>query len=55
MINPNPSEFVFSNEVDVKNLHENFPNLNLDELFKILDCIVLTTKTTFQENTNILY
>lgn len=59
MINPNPSELVFSNEVNVKEtlkkLHESFPNLNLDELFKILDCIVLTTRTTFHENTNIRY
>lgn len=59
MINPNPSELVFSNEINIretlKKLHENFPNLNLDELFKILDCIVLTTRTTFCENTKVIY
>lgn len=32
-----------------------FPNLNLDELFKILDCVVLTTRTTFCENTKVIY
>lgn len=59
MINPNPSELVFSNEINIKEtlkkLHESFPNLNLDELFVILDCVVLTTRTTFHENTNIRY
>lgn len=57
MINPNPSELVFSNEINIKEtlkkLHESFPNLSLDELFVILDC--LTTRTTFRENTNIRY
>lgn len=59
MINPNPSELVFSNEINIretlKKLHESFPNLNLDELFKILDCVVLTTRTTFRENTKVIY
>lgn len=43
MINPNPTELVFNNEINVR------------ETLKILDCIVLTTRTTFRENTKVIY
>lgn len=37
----------------LKNLHKKFPNLNLDDLFEIMDCYVedtITSKTSWINN-----
>ena len=53
MINPNESPMKFIEKVNVKEtlqkLHTEFPNLSLDELFKILDCITLYTDILLEE------
>lgn len=36
-------------------LHKEFPQLTLDDLFKILDCIVIYTKIEFNPNINVRY
>lgn len=45
MVNPNANQLSLIDKINVRdtlqNLHKEFPNLTLDELFKILDCIVL--------------
>lgn len=44
MVNPNANQLSLIDKINVRdtlqNLHKEFPNLTLDELFKILDCII---------------
>lgn len=55
MINPNNQSVLFTKDVNVREtlqkLHTEFPNLSLDELFKILDCITLYTSMVTEEPT----
>lgn len=56
MVNPNATSLSLVDKLNVRDtlqkLHEAFPNLTLDELFKILDCIVLYKSFT---NTSDIY
>lgn len=36
----------------LQNLHQKFPEMTLDDLFAILDCIVLDSPTSFPNNLN---